>query len=76
MRTEVIGVLEALGPNEQHLQRPVHHVLLLSSLTLTSPLRLACGVNERRRGQVDPKFWLPLIPVWLPASHGGGGGGS
>ena len=65
MRTEVIGVLEALGPNEQHLQRPVHHVL--SSLSLTaSPLRLACGVNERRRRQVDRNFLLPFIRVWLP----------
>jgi hypothetical protein len=71
MRTEVIGVLEALGPDEQHLQRPVHHAPLLA-LPPHKPLSLACGTNERRRRQVDPNLWLPFIRVWLPASHGGG----
>jgi hypothetical protein len=45
--TEIIGVLEALGPDEQHPQCPVHHILARSSRQKQKP----CGAttNEWRR---------------------------
>lgn len=65
MRTQVIGVLEALGPDEQHLQRPVHHLLLLLLLLPSSSLPRCSAAGSfvarsmvRRRGDPDLGGWL------------------
>lgn len=61
MRTQVIGVLEALGPDEQHLQRPVHHLLLLPSSSLprcSAAGRFVARSMVRRRGDPDLGGWL------------------